>query len=148
MHIDFGSVLYSDKLFISLASNSLIQKILTTDEGLNVIKTPSYNFVIGTISNTGPYLEVYPIGGLSIVHNEVEWSLGARLRYRKIVSFGARYFDKTKITGLLGLHLDAFSFQYAYDTYAEGLNILDANVHEIIIGVSLFNRFDNKTRFW
>ena len=77
------------------------------------------------------------------------WAVNSRLRYKELVYLGAGYNSGSKISLLFGFAVNAkFTVNYSYDHYFSGLGSLNVNVHELVLGVGLFNTYESKSRLW
>ncbi len=150
LKIDFGSVFYSDKLYIGLSSNALFLEQMSGDEFGEFTTSRSYDLMAGLIEDISPMLEVFPVVRLS-QHDlyGLSWDAIVRFRYRQMVYLGVGYFNDVKTSLLLGLTLNGkFNLNYSYDYYVSGLNEFNSGSHEVIIGIALFNKHLLENRIW
>ncbi len=148
--IDFGSVLYSDKLYVGISSNALFLEQLSGDEFGDFATSGSYDLITGLIHEVGPMLELFP--STRVGYHELyglSWDMIVRLRYKKLVYLGLGYYDDVKTSLLFGLTLNGkFSLNYSYDHYISDLNDFNSGSHEFIIGIALFNKYALENRIW
>lgn len=150
--MDFGYVLYSSKFFLGISSNGLISTHVT---GNSVVEAQQVRRIsmqgaltslpLGTNVTLSPGFRVNYASGYDLM-----WSANGRLMIKDIVYLGAGYTNSSpKLSLLFGLNVNGrFSVNYSYDKYLSNLNNFNVNVHEVVIGAALFNRYNASTRLW
>ena len=150
--MDFGMVLYSDKFNIGISSNNLVQSKAGGDQLVQqtgarslMMQASAMSLTMGKDVEFTPGLRVIYANGLDMV-----MQFNGRFRYKKLVYAGAGFANQSsKLSILAGLNLkNGFSVNYAYDRYLADLNNFNVTVHEITIGLALFNKFGASNRFW
>lgn len=147
--VDFGAVLYSRRFYLGLSSSNLIIEKLNGDQLFNLNEGTQYRFQSGAVLSLNPELDLAP--GVTATYQEsydLLWSANLRLRYKNLVSIGAAYNSDAKISILVGLATTNLSINYAYDIYTSDLSDFDVHTHELVMGVTLFNKYKLKPRFW
>jgi type IX secretion system PorP/SprF family membrane protein len=146
---DFGTVLYSKQFFLGLSSSGLVAKKLNGDQLFNLSQGARYRLQTGGSFFINPEFELSP--GAIVTYQEgydVRWAVNARLRYKEFVSLGGSYSSDYKISILVGLTSNKLSINYAYDIYTSDLSDFNVHSHELILGITLFNRYKLRPRFW
>jgi len=150
--MDFGYVLYSSKFFLGISSNGLIS---THISGTSVVEQQQARRIsmqgaltslpLGSNLSFSPGFRVNYSDGYDLM-----WSANGRLLLKNIVYVGAGYTNSSpKLSLLFGLNVNGrFSVNYSYDKYLSNLNNFNVNVHELVIGAALFNRYNASTRLW
>lgn len=148
--LDFGSVLYSNRFYVAISSGNLVTKNVNGNGLLNVgnkrqyMLQGGYNAKIGEewVLNTGlKFTEAYDAS--------LNWSLNSRVRYKQLIYVGAAYDHVSKISLLFGLSANGnFTLNYSYDHYLSNPGSLNVSVHELILGIAMFNKFGSMPRFW
>ena len=150
--MDFGLVLYSDKFNIGISSNNLVQSQVSGQQLIQQTGARSYILQASAMSvRMGKDVEFTP-GVRAIYTNGYNTivQLNGRFRYKKLIYAGAGFSNQSsKLSLLAGLNLQGgLSVNYAYDRYLGDLNNFNVSVHEINIGLALFNKFGATNRFW
>jgi len=146
---DFGTVIYSNKFFFGLSSSNLVARKLNGDQLFNLSEGARYRMQTGTTFSVSPELELSP-GVIATYQDgyDVQWAANARLRYKEFIYLGAAYDSNSKVSILFGVTMTGINFNYAYDMYTSGLNNFNVNTHEIVLGITMFNKFKLRPRFW
>jgi len=150
--VDFGTVLYTDKFNIGVSTGNLVQSEVSGEHLVDQTGLRYFTVQSSLLSlRVGKDLVLTP--GFRAVYMEnydLAWSLNARARYKDFIYLGAGYSGQgSKLSILAGLNLaNGISVNYSYDKYLGELNNFNVNVHEVIVGVTLFNKYGAPTRFW
>jgi type IX secretion system PorP/SprF family membrane protein len=147
--VDFGAVLYSNRFYLGLSSSNLIIEKLNEDQLFSLTEGTRYRLQSGAVFSLNPELELSP--GVTATYQEsydLLWTANLRVRYKNLISLGAAYNSDAKVSLLVGLAVTNFSINYAYDIYTSDLSDFDVHTHELVLSVSLFNRYKLKPRFW
>lgn len=147
--VDFGAVLYSNTFYLGLSTSNLVIEKLYGDQLFNLNEGTQYRFQSGAVISLNPELDLAP--GVSATYQEsydLLWAANVRLRYKNLVSLGTAYNSDAKISILVGLAITNLSINYAYDIYTSDLSDFDVHTHELVLGISLFNKYKLKPRFW
>ena len=148
--VDFGSVVYSSRFYVALSSTNLGIKSLNGDPSLSVNNKRQFSLQSAVDLPISADLSLNT--GAKLTHAEgydLMWGVNSRLRYKEIVYLGAGYNSASRMSFLLGLAIDrSFTINYAYDHYLAGIGALNVNVHEVVLGLAVLNKFDAKSRLW
>lgn len=150
--LDFGYVLYSSKFYLGVSSNGLVS---THVSGNSIVEAEQVRRISaqGALTSLplGANLAFSPAFRLTYASGyDLVWSANGRLMIKNLVYFGAGYTNSSpKLSLLFGLNVNGrFSVNYSYDKYLSELNNFNVNVHEVVIGAALFNRYNAATRLW
>jgi len=150
LSIDFGTVIYSDRSYLALSSTNLGIKSLSGDHPLSISNKRQFSLQTGTITQLGGPLSLN--SGIKLTQAQgydLIWAVNSRLRYKELIYLGAGYNSGSKISLLFGFSVNSkFTVNYSYDHYLSGLGSLNVNVHELVLGVGLFNTYESKSRLW
>jgi type IX secretion system PorP/SprF family membrane protein len=150
--MDFGYVLYSSKFYAGLSSNGLISTHIT---GTSLVELEQARRIslqgaltsmrLNSSITFSPAMRLTYAKGYSTI-----LSLNGRFMIKNLVYVGAGYTNSSpKLSLLFGLNLNGrFSVNYSYDKYLSNLNNFNVNVHELVIGAALFNRYNAANRLW
>ncbi len=148
--IDFGTVLYSKKFYLGFSSGNLVVTNLSGTGLLNFGTKKQYVMQTGYTFNMGESLQLN--SGAKLMETEgydLNWGVNSRLRFKQLIYVGMAYENISKTSFLLGLSVNRnFSINYSYDKYSSSAGSLSAGVHELVVGIALFNKFESNTRFW
>src|SRR5258706_12758019 len=150
LSIDFGTVLYSNRSYLAFSSSNLGTKSLSGDHQLSI--TNKRQFSMQTAANLPLGSSLALNSGVKLTQAEgydLMWAVNSRLRYKELIYFGAGFNSGSRMPLLFGLAVNGkFTVNYAYDHYFSGLGSLNVNVHELVLGIALFNAFELKSRLW
>jgi type IX secretion system PorP/SprF family membrane protein len=148
--LDFGGALYSDKFYLGFSSTNLSTKNLNGDHQFNFLNNRQFNVQAAvTRKLNGPLTLNAGILLTKADGYDLIWMLNSRLRYNDLVYFGASYSNSSKVSLLMGLQLAKnISFNYAYDHYLTGINSLNINVHEIVLGIGVHTKYESRSKLW
>lgn len=150
--LDFGYTLYSSNFYLGLSSNALVSShisgtsVLETEHARRIsIQGALTRVPLGTNVTFSPGFRTTYASGYDLI-----WSLNGRFLLKDLVYVGAGYTNSSpKLSLMFGLNMNGrFSVNYSYDKYLSNLNNFNVNVHEIVIGAALFNKYNAATRFW
>lgn len=147
--VDFGTILYSQKFYFGISTSNLMVERLNGDQLFNLNEGVIYRVHSGAVFALSPTLDISP--AVSATYQEsydVQWVANIRLRYKNLISLGSGYTSDSKISILVGLTTTNLSINYAYDIYTSDLSDFNVNAHELVLGISLFNKYKLKPRFW
>ncbi len=150
--LDFGYTLYTKNFYFGLSSMNLVSNHVNGNETLDLQQPTRFSAQLGVISiPIGEDFSVNP--GARVLYSSgypVVVSGYARIRFRDLVYVGGGYTSSNpKLSLLFGLRLNgSFSVNYAYDKYLSDLNNFNITVHEIVLGMAMFNRFQIKSHLW
>jgi type IX secretion system PorP/SprF family membrane protein len=149
--MDFGYVLYSSKFYVGVSSNALIS---THIAGTSLVEMEQARRV-----SLQAALTTVRLNDNITFSPTVRWTVArgyspivsatGRFMIKNLVYLGAGYTNSSpKLSLLFGLKTNGFSINYAYDKYLSNLNNFNVNVHELVIGAALFNRYNATSRLW
>ncbi|MEZ4945871.1 MAG: PorP/SprF family type IX secretion system membrane protein [Cyclobacteriaceae bacterium] len=148
--IDFGTSIYTQEMYFAFSSSGLVTKEISGDNEFQLETIQNYTFQAGKIFSVSPSMDLST--GTRVDYSDLydlNWSLNARLRYNKLIYLGASYQDKIKTSGIFGVTIDGkYNFNYAYDFYTSTSSNFRVSVHEVVIGIALFNQYQLSTRMW
>lgn len=150
--MDFGTVLYTEKFNIGVSTGNMIQSEISGEHLIDQAGAKFFMMQASLLSvRAGKDIVLMP--GFRAVYSEafdVNWNVNARARYKDLVYLGAGYSGQgSKLSLLAGLNLsNGLSVNYSYDKFLSELNNFNVNVHEVMIGITLFNKYSSPTRFW
>ena len=149
MIVDFGTALYSDKGYVGLSSTSLISYALGISD-FNSTDIRTYSLQAGRFMRLGANLELSPV--INVDYNAATGVSGggsARLRYRSMVYAGAGYQSNGKASGMLGFTMSGkYNLNYSYDHYFGPLQGFNVTMHEVVFGITLFNKYGLNSSIW
>jgi type IX secretion system PorP/SprF family membrane protein len=147
--VDFGTVLYSKKFFLGLSTSNFVTERLNGDQLFTLNQEPHYRVQTGMVIVLNPELDLSP--GLQATYAEgyeLFWAANLRVRYKGLLSVGTAYGSDSRVSLLFGLSTTNLAINYAYDIYTSEVNNFHVNTHELVLGLTLFNKFKLRPRFW
>jgi type IX secretion system PorP/SprF family membrane protein len=147
--IDFGALLYSNRFYFGVSTNNLVAERLNGEflfdlnDGLRYRIQTGIFFPVSSDWSLSPAVTAIYAEGYSL-----QWSATMRLRYKELLFVGAGLEPDSKLSLLVGLSTTYLSIGYSYDVYTSSLNNFNANTHEIVLGLTLFNKYKLKPSFW
>jgi type IX secretion system PorP/SprF family membrane protein len=147
--VDFGSALYSGKFYLGISSSGLINQALGTSD-FNAYSLRSYSLQTSRFVSLTSALELSPMVKLDYsAVNGFSGTVTGRVRYKNLAYAGLGYKSNGKLSGLLGFTVDGkYNFNYSYDHYLASLGNFNVSVHEIVFGLSLFNKYRLSSTLW
>ena len=148
--MDFGTVLYSGGFYLGLSTNNLIKSKLSTDNLLTFDEVIQYQMQTGgSIRLDQDLLLNSAITITSKKDYPLGWAINSRMRYKELLYAGLAYDSNSKLSFLFGMTFNtSLSIHYAYDQYTSSLSNFNVNTHELVLGLSLFNRNNSQPKFW
>ncbi len=147
--VDFGTVLYSKKFFLGLSTSNFVTERLNGDQLFTSNQETRYRMQTGTVFTINPQLDLSP--GVQVTYAEgydVLWAANLRMRYKNLLSLGTAYGSDSRVSLLVGLSTTNLTINYAYDIYTSEVNNFNVNTHELVLGLTLFNKYKLRPRFW
>ncbi|MEP2771608.1 MAG: type IX secretion system membrane protein PorP/SprF [Fulvivirga sp.] len=148
--VDFGTVLYTDRFYIGLSTNNIINSELSSDDLLENEVFSNYQLQLGKNFTLSPVVEMNT--NLAVNYYEsIDPGIMAstRILIKDIVYIGAGYEYERKISMLFGLVSNGkYAIHYSYDKYTSELSDFNVNSHEVVVGIFIFNKYNLKTKFW
>lgn len=150
--MDFGTVLYTDKFNFGVSTGNMIQSELG---GEHLVDQAAARYIMmqASLLSVRASRDIVLIPGIRVVYSDsfdLNWNVNARARYKNLVYLGAGYAGEgSKLSLLAGLNLNNnFSVNYSYDRFLSELSNFNVSVHEVMLGITLFNKYGSPTRFW
>lgn len=150
--VDFGYVLYSRGFNFGISSLNLVRSDIG---GPRLVAAAEQRTFIAQVALTqiraGKNLVFSPGARLAYTANaDPSLNFNARFTYKKIVYIGAGFSNTgNKMSGLFGLQIeDKLTLHYSYDKFLSHLNNFNTNVHEIVVGIRMFNKYDVEPKLW
>ncbi len=147
--LDFGALLYSDRFYFGASTNNLVAErmngefLFDLNDGLRYrIQTGVYFPVSSEMTLSPAVVATYAEG------YDLRWLATLRMQYKDFLIVGGGFEPDSKISILLGAKTQNLSIGYSYDVYTSSLNNFNANTHEVVLGISLFNKYKLAPRFW
>ncbi len=148
--IDFGAALYSNRFYVGLSTTNLGSKTLTSTTQLTITNQRQYNMQVGTTLPLAEDWAVNVAGRASYIDGyDPIWAGSARIRYKEVIYLGGGFSSAKRLSMMLGIGVtDNLTVNYTYDHFLAGQSTLNVNVHEVIVGISLFTKYESKARMW
>ncbi len=148
--MDFGAVLYSEKFYVALTSGNLIKGKLSGDDLLNYSEAAQYQLHVAGNFRMGQTVMLNVGSRLALKQGyEATLAINARFRYKEILYFGSAFSSNSQLSLLVGVAFSPnFYLHYSYDQYLSSLNNFNVNAHEVVLGISIFNKTQSHPKFW
>lgn len=150
--VDFGYVLYSRNFNFGVSSMNLVRSDMGNPR---LVESAEQRTFIAQAAFTqipmGPNLLFSPGARVAYVPNvEPSWNVNSRFSYKRFLYVGGGFSNTgKKISGLFGLTIDGkLTIHYSYDKYLSHLNNFNTNVHEIAVGIQMFNKYGVEPKLW
>jgi type IX secretion system PorP/SprF family membrane protein len=147
--IDFGTLLYSDKFYLGLSTNNLVSERMNGEFLFDLNEGSRYRFQTGAYLSMSSEVTLSP--ALEAIYAEgydLRWSASMRMRYKDFLIVGGGFEPDSHISVLFGASAKNLSIGYSYDIYTSSLSNFNTNTHELVLGISLFNKYNLATLFW
>jgi type IX secretion system PorP/SprF family membrane protein len=147
--IDFGALLYSNRFYFGVSTNNLVAERLNGEFLFDLNDGMRYRIQTGAFFSVSSEWSLSPaVTAIYAEGYDLQWSATMRMRYKDLLFVGAGLEPDSKMSLLLGLSTTYLSIGYSYDVYTSSLNNFNANTHEIVLGLTLFNKYKLKPSFW
>jgi type IX secretion system PorP/SprF family membrane protein len=147
--VDFGALLYSKKFYLGLSSNNLVAEKMNGEFLFDLNDGMRYRVQSGAYFSLSPEVSLAPALTATYAESyDLQWSATMRMRYKEFLVVGAGLEPNSKVSILLGVNTTALSVGYSYDIYTSSLNNFNVNTHEVVLGITLFNKYKLKPGFW
>ncbi|MBX2916008.1 MAG: PorP/SprF family type IX secretion system membrane protein [Cyclobacteriaceae bacterium] len=147
--IDFGALLYSNRFYFGVSSTNLVAEKLNGEFLFDMNEGTLYRMQTGAFMPLTTELSLAPAFTASYAEGyELIWSATTRIRYKDLVAVGVGLEPDSRVSVLLGLTTQTLSIGYSYDIYTSSLVNFNANTHELVLGLTLFNKYKLAHRFW
>ena len=147
---DFGSVLYSDDLYLAISTQNLVSNVISNNDLLDNTRLTKYQLMLGKMVDVSENVE-FSLGSQLFYSKgfDINWTFNARMSYKNILYVGGAYENETRFSILGGLMSEGkFSVHYAYNSYLNDLSSFSVSSHEFIIGVFIFNKYALGAKLW
>jgi len=147
--VDFGTVLYSKKFFLGLSTSNFVTERLNGDQLFTLNQEPRFRLQTGTVFTLNQELDLAP--GAQVIYAEgydLLCAANLRARYKNFLSIGTAYGSDSRVSLLVGLSTTNLAINYSYDIYTSDVNNFNVNTHELVLGLTLFNKYKLRPRFW
>lgn len=147
--VDFGALLYSNQFYLGVSSNNLIAERMNGDFLFDLNDGMRYRIQTGAFFPVSSELSMSPaIQAIYAEGYDLRWSATMRMRYKDFLILGGGFEPDSHISLLFGAATKNLSIGYSYDIYTSSLNNFNANTHEVVLGISVFNKYKLTPRFW
>jgi type IX secretion system PorP/SprF family membrane protein len=147
--VDFGTVLYSKKFFLGLSTSNFVTERLNGDQLFTLGQQSRFRIQTGTVFTLNTELDLAP--GVQVIYAEgydLLWAANLRARYKNLLTLGTAYGSDSRVSLLVGLSSTNLAINYSYDIYTSEINNFNVNTHELVLGLTLFNKYKLRPRFW
>lgn len=150
-NMNTGFFLYSEKYFIGYSAARILQnEIYANVDHISAKQQMVHYGLMGLRVNLNPDLQMVP--GLLLSYNGIDpllYDMNLRFKFNEMVWVGASYRNTQTIAGMAGFSLNNFiNLGYSYDYGMANVNDFSSNVHEIMLGFTLFNNKDTTPYMW
>jgi len=144
-----GLYVYSADYFVGLSAQQIVPQSVSYAKGgisanpgrlvPHVFATAGYRFLLNEDFNVIPSVMVKYLQPLP-----AQVDLNAKLQYLDLAWIGASYRTGDGFAAMLGLNIThGFNVGYAYDYSISKLNTVSSGTHEIMIGYTIGNKYDD-----
>jgi type IX secretion system PorP/SprF family membrane protein len=150
--LDFGYTLYSSNFYAGLSSTNLVKTKLSGEDFAGIgqplkvnLQAALLRIAINSDFSFSPGLRVTYVQGSDMIY-----SANVRFRYKEALYIGTGYsFPNSRMSLMAGVNINrTLRVSYAFDKYLSDLNNFNVTVHEIVLGVALFNRYNSPSILW
>lgn len=148
--INAGMFLYSDLFYIGYSTARILQNNLYNDSEIAAQQQLTHFGMLGLRLNLSNALILYP--GAYVGYdgaNPLTYDVGARVKLRDVVWAGLSYRNTNSVAGMAGIFINnTFNISYSYDYGFSGINNLQSGIHEVTLGLVLFNHRQVAPYLW
>lgn len=148
--VNAGIFLYSDLFYAGYSAARIFQNRLYTDSEITGQQQLTHFGMLGIRLNLSEALLLVPgafVGYDGI--NPLTYDVGARLKLRDLLWFGASYRNTKTMAGMAGISINnTFNISYSYDYGFSGINNFQSGIHEVTLGFELFNQRQVAPYLW
>jgi type IX secretion system PorP/SprF family membrane protein len=149
--MDVGIMLYSDQTYVGYSAQRLMRVRLNQEMKGSEKSYIRHTALLGHTFSLDQDWEIAP-GALVRYEGNLDLllNMNAKVRYRNMVWVGAGIVPKGSVSGLVGFAPNSrFTFNYSYDySIAETNEFHFGDSHEIVIGMALFKKSNQKAIMW
>ncbi len=148
--LNAGMFLYSDLFYVGYSAARILQNNLYNDSEITAQQQLTHFGMLGLRLHLSEALMLFP--GAYIGYDGVSpltFDVGARIKLRDVVWAGLSYRNTNTVAGMAGVFINnTFNISYSYDYGLSGINNLQSGIHEITLGVVLFNSRQVSPYLW
>ena len=148
--VNAGLFLYNDLFYVGYSAARIFQNRLYADSEITAKQQLTHFGMLGLRLNVSEALLLVP--GAFVGYDGVSpltYDVGARLKLRDLLWFGASYRNTETIAGMAGVSINnTFNVSYSYDYGFSGINSFQSGIHEITLGFELFNKRQVAPYLW
>jgi len=150
LHIDLGTVLYSKSFYVGISSNGVINTELSSDNNLQNDVLGQFQMQTGTMFDLSPNIEMsWSAAGSYTDGFDPTWMISSRVKFKDVAYVGVGYEYDQRVSLMVGLISSGqYAIHYSYDKYISQLSNFNINSHEVVLGISIFNKFKLRSKFW
>jgi type IX secretion system PorP/SprF family membrane protein len=138
---DFGAYLYSEKLYVGLSLNQLIQMKLNGFDSDRNRLTRHYNLMGGYKMFINKQIDLEPSLLMKATANSpMQLDINTRVIYKSNYWAGISYRSNSDFAVLLGCKIDQFVVGYMFDYSFSKLKRISNGSHEIMIGINISDK--------
>nr|WKN34313.1 type IX secretion system membrane protein PorP/SprF [Tunicatimonas sp. TK19036] len=148
--VNAGIFLYNDLFYVGYSAARVFQNRLYADSEITAQQQLTHFGMLGVRLDVSDALLLVPgafIGYDGI--NPLTYDVGARLKLRDLLWFGASYRNTETVAAMAGVSIsNTFNVSYSYDYGFSGINNFQSGIHEITLGFELFNQRQVAPYLW
>ncbi len=139
--VNAGLFLYNDLFYLGYSAARIFQNNLYNDSEIAAQQQLTHFGMVGFRLSLSETLMLMP--GAFVAYdgvNPLTYDIGVRLKVQDMFWVGASYRNTNTIAGMAGVSINnTFNISYSYDYGFSGINNLEAGIHEVTLGLTLFN---------
>ncbi|MEM6842058.1 MAG: type IX secretion system membrane protein PorP/SprF [Bacteroidota bacterium] len=139
--LNTGVFLYSDVFHLGYSAARIFQNNLYSDSDILAQQQLTHFGMLGFQLNLSRALLLIP--GVLISYdgaNPATYDVGARVKLRDVFWAGVSYRNTNTLAGMAGIYINnTFNVSYSFDYGFSGINNLQPGMHEVTLGLVLFN---------
>ncbi len=148
--LNAGMFLYSDLFYVGYSAARVLQNNLYNDSEIAAQQQLTHFGMLGLRLNLSDALMLYPgayVGYDGV--NPLTYDIGARVKFKDVVWAGLSYRNTDTVAGMAGVFINnTFNVSYSYDYGFSGINNLQSGIHEVTLGLVLFNSRQVSPYLW
>ncbi|MGD1893948.1 MAG: type IX secretion system membrane protein PorP/SprF [Cyclobacteriaceae bacterium] len=139
--VNAGLFLYNDLFYVGYSAARIFQNNLYNDSEISAQQQLTHFGMLGFRLNLSETLMLMPGAFVATDGaNPLTYDVGARLKVQDLFWFGASYRNNNTVAGMAGVSINnTFNISYSYDYGLSGINNMEAGIHEVALGLTLFN---------
>ncbi len=153
MNLDFNAGIFvkNEKFYLGYSANRLMQnELFASIQEINAEETMEHFGMFGLRFNVNNTLLISPGAFVKYVENEpLIYDINLRMKYRDLVWIGASYRNTQTVVAMAGVNISNFiNLGYSFDLGLADVNDFTSGIHEIGLGLMLFNEKDTTPYMW